>query len=242
MHMMVTVIGRGHSGTRAISHTLSASGVYMGEPLNVSGDLLPPGAMYDACRVFAQYVTHKGGLEWDFGRVLNMEPTAEFIGLINEFLKTVHESGAEHKGWKIPETVLCFPWIIRMFPDIKYIYWIRDPRDCILNAHKTDNLNDFGITYPDSNGDVRLMRAYSWKYQREIMKATPEPANVIKVKFEDMVLDQDATLKRLSAFLGVELVKIEMRPDSVGRWKTAEGVYMYDFLQSDMDENGYGDE
>ena len=27
---MMTVIGRGHSGTRAISHTLYASGVYMG--------------------------------------------------------------------------------------------------------------------------------------------------------------------------------------------------------------------
>ncbi len=38
----VTVIGRGHSGTRAMSHTLSASGVFMGSPLNESGDLLPP--------------------------------------------------------------------------------------------------------------------------------------------------------------------------------------------------------
>jgi hypothetical protein len=50
--MMVTIIGRGHSGTRAISHTLSASGVYMGEPLNNSGDLIPPQDMYDACRIF----------------------------------------------------------------------------------------------------------------------------------------------------------------------------------------------
>ena len=41
--MMVTVIGRGHGGTRAISHTLSESGVFMGAPLNESGDLLPPG-------------------------------------------------------------------------------------------------------------------------------------------------------------------------------------------------------
>lgn len=39
--MLVTVIGRGHSGTRAMSQTLSESGVYMGEPLNTSWDLLP---------------------------------------------------------------------------------------------------------------------------------------------------------------------------------------------------------
>ena len=39
---LVTIIGRGHSGTRAISHTLYASGVYMGATINNSGDLVPP--------------------------------------------------------------------------------------------------------------------------------------------------------------------------------------------------------
>ena len=53
---LITIIGRGHSGTRAMSHTLSASGVFMGAPLNVSGDLLPPEEMYDACRVLAPFV------------------------------------------------------------------------------------------------------------------------------------------------------------------------------------------
>ena len=47
---LITIVGRGHGGTRAISHTLMVSNVFMGEPLNRSGDLLPPEAMYDACR------------------------------------------------------------------------------------------------------------------------------------------------------------------------------------------------
>lgn len=50
---LITIICRGHGGTCVISHTLQASGVYMGHPLNVSGDLLPPGPMYEACRVLA---------------------------------------------------------------------------------------------------------------------------------------------------------------------------------------------
>ncbi|MCY4605170.1 MAG: hypothetical protein OXE49_13140, partial [Gemmatimonadetes bacterium] len=62
---IVTVIGRGHSGTRAIAHTLYASGVFMGNTLNRSGDKVPPHALYDACRVMAKYVKWKGGLEWD---------------------------------------------------------------------------------------------------------------------------------------------------------------------------------
>jgi len=236
---MVTVIGRGHSGTRSMSHTLSASGFYMGEPLNESGDLLPPGSMYEACRVMAKYVTHKGGLEWDFSKLFTMEIDPAFTRLIEDFLTVVLGSPAERKGWKIPETTLVYPWIVRMFPDIHYIHWVRDPRDCILGSHVTDDLGDFDVKYPDTGGDVRLMRAYSWKYQREIMRATPEPKRVVRVRFEDMALDQDRTLERLGAFLGVPMAKIEMRAAPVGRWKTDEGVHMYDFFKQDMDENGY---
>ncbi|MBO4345871.1 MAG: hypothetical protein J5833_08940, partial [Victivallales bacterium] len=53
---LITIIGRGHSATRAMSNTLAASGVYMGEPLNKSWDLIPPQDMYDACRIFSKYV------------------------------------------------------------------------------------------------------------------------------------------------------------------------------------------
>ena len=63
---VVTVIGRGHSGTRAMSHTLSASDVFMGSPLNESGDLLPPEAMYAACRVLAKYVSLRQDHASDF--------------------------------------------------------------------------------------------------------------------------------------------------------------------------------
>lgn len=236
--MMVTIIGRGHSGTRAISHTLSASGVYMGEPLNMSGDLIPPQDIYEACRIFGRYVTYGGNMEWDFSRVMNMEPDPAFVRLIESFLHTVLESSAENKGWKIPETTLCYPWILKMFPDIKYIHWVRDPRDCVLGAHVTDDLSVFNIGY-DKTGDVRLRRAISWKYQRELVKATPVPKNVYSVRFEDMVFRQDEVLAGVGEYLGIKLAKIEMRPDSVGRFKTDDGHYMFDFFKEDMDECGY---
>jgi len=238
--MMITVIGRGHSGTRAMSHTLSASGVFMGEPLNGSGDLLPPQKMYDACRVFAKYVDYKGGLKWDFSKVLSedIEPDPEFKKLIEEYLVTVLTSESENKGWKIPETTLIYPWIIRMFPDIKYIQWVRDPRDCVLGGHVTDDLHTFGIDYPEID-DIYEKRAYSWKYQRELMKATPDPKNLLKLRFEDMVFKQDETLKKLEDYLGIKMAKIEMRPDSVGRWKTSDKKYMFDFFAEDIIECGY---
>lgn len=235
---MITIIGRGHSGTRAISHTLSESGVFMGDQLNRSGDLLPPEAMYEACRVMAKYVRWQGGLEWDFSALHTMEIPTEFTDLIHTYLKSVLESPAEYKGWKIPETTLVFPWIRRLFPEIKYIFWVRNPRDCILGRHLTDDLNDFGIPYPEAE-EVCLRRAISWKYQYDLVKATPKPKNWIQVRFEDFVLRQEETLARLENYLGLKLARIPVRPEAVDRWRTAEESSYYDFLAPAMQEYGY---
>jgi len=252
--MMVTVIGRGHSGTRAMSHTLSASGVYMGEPLNDSGDLLPPEAMYEACRVMARYVRWKGGLEWDFSALHTMDIPAEFTDLIHAYLKTVlqrsgqhrgwkdlktmfHRS-APHQGWKIPETTLVYPWIQRMFPDIRYIFWIRDPRDCIIGGHVTDDLANFGIDYPRTD-DVRRRRAISWKYQYDLVRATPKPTHWLEVRFEDFVLRQAETLVRLEHYLGIPLARIPVRPETLERWRTDAETHDFDFFAPAMREYGY---
>ena len=259
---LITIIGRGHGGTRAISHTLMASNVFMGEPINRSGDLLPPEAMYEACRVLGQHVQWRGGLEWDFSALHSMEIPAEFKGLIHAYLTTVLVSKDAHKGWKIPETTLVMPWIVRMFPEIKYIYWVRNPRDNILARHVTDDLGDFGIPYPDvaafaqarypqlveaAGGDeaklaelhLRLQRAISWQYQYEIVKATPKPQNWVVVRFEDFVRQQDATLQQLEAYLGFPLARIIVRPEAVGRYDAAEGASYFDFLDEGMAEFDY---
>ena len=236
--MVVTVIGRGHSGTRIMSQTLSDSGVYMGEPLNESWDLIPPEDMYEACRVMARYVLHEGGLQWDFSQLHAMPVDPAFTRLIESYLSSVLDSPADPKGWKIPETTLCYPWIVRLFPEAYYINWVRDPRDSIIGAHVTDDLSVFGIPYERTH-DLRLMRAVSWKYQREIVKATPTPQRTIQVRFEDFILEQNATLRRLERFLGFPLAKIDVRRDPIGRWKTDDGAHYFDFFAGDMAEVGY---
>ena len=237
---IITVIGRGHSGTRAIAHTLYASGVFMGSTLNRSGDKVPPHALYDACRVMAKYVEWKGGLEWDFDDLHSAKIDPEFEDLIGEYLRDIASDRSEHKGWKLPETTLIYPWIVRMLPNIHYIHWIRDPRDSIIGAHKTDDLADFGIEY-ERTDDIRRRRAISWKYQYELMKATPKPKKWILVRFEDFVLKQEEVLRELEAFLGFELGRIVVRPESLGRWKTDREQHMFDFFRDAMDENGYGE-
>lgn len=235
---LITIIGRGHSGTRAISHTLSQSGVYMGDTLNKSGDLVPAEELYEACRVMGRHVKYLGGMRWDFAKLHIMPIPAEFTKLIESYLASVIHSSALRKGWKLPETTLIFPWIVRMFPEASYIHWIRDPRDCVLGGHLTDDLADFGVPY-DPTDDLRKQRAISWKYQTEIVKATPRPKRFMIVRFEDFVLDQATTLKRLGEFLGFPLVQIPVKPQTIGRYKIDQGRHDFPFFRSDLLEHGY---
>lgn len=234
---LVTVIGRGHSGTRAISHTLIASGVFMGNLLNRSGDMLPPQDMYDACRALAQYVEWRGENTWNFDALHTMDIPQEFTDLLHSYLQGVLTEDERHpdrlNGWKIPETTLIYPWLVRLYPDIKYIFWIRDPRDSIINQHKTDDLADFGISYEPTD-DLRFRRAISWKYQYDIVKATPRPKHWIEVRFEDFVLDQENTVRRLEEYLEIPLARIIVRPDSVGRWRTDDSQHYFDFFEPAM--------
>ena len=235
---LVIIIGRGHSGTRAISQTLVDSGVSMGETLNQSYDLVPAEKMYDACRLMSGHVAHKGGLNWDFSKALAMPIPAEFEDLVRSYTRSVFEAKTQYRGWKLPETTLVLPWITRMFPDAYYIYWVRDPRDSIIGGHITDDLADFGVSY-DRVEDVREMRAVSWKYQREIVAATPRPGRWLQIRFEDFILDQRPTLDRIEDFLGIPLVEIEVRHDSVGRWKTDTERHDFPMFSEDMRELSY---
>jgi hypothetical protein len=235
---LITVIGRGHSGTRAISHTLYTSNVYMGSMLNASGDLLPPQAMYEACRVIARYVKWEGGLNWDFSALHSVDIPTEFTDLLHTYLESVLSNDSKYRGWKIPETTLIYPWLVRLYPDIRYIFWIRNPRDCILGHHLTDDISKFGVECPKTD-DIRLSRAISWKYQLDIVKATPRPAHWIEVRFEDFVLKQEETLKRLEDFLGIPLARIIVRRDSIERYKHDTGVNYFDFFEKSMREYGY---
>ena len=137
----------------------------MGKELNPSSDLVPAEDLYKACKILSQNVIYKGDFDWDFSALHSMEIDQEFIKLVNSYLSSVLDSKEKNRGWKLPETTLVYPWIVRMFPDIKYIFWVRDPRDCVLSGHITDDLSNFNVPY-NKTDDPYLNRIYSWKYHR----------------------------------------------------------------------------
>lgn len=221
-----------------MSHTLLQSGVFMGKRINDSGDLVPADYMYEACRIIGRHIPWQGGLDWDFSSVQTMPVPVEFRRLIKRYLKTVLASSARCKGWKVPETTLCYPWITRMFPEIRYIFWVRDPRDCIAGSHMTDELSQFGIECPQTE-DPYLRRAMSWKYQNDLVAATPLPRHWIKVRLEDFVQHQERELARLEEYLGFRLARIPVNHDAINRYKKFSGLPFPEFLTPAMLEHGY---
>jgi hypothetical protein len=236
---LIPVIGRGHGGTRAIARTLVESGVYMGEPLNKKCDLVPADDMYEACSVIARHVAYAGDYRWDFSRLHTVPIDPAFERLVTSYLTSVLGSPADRRGWKLPETTLCYPWIVRIFPDARYILWSRDPRDAILHRHLTDDLSQFGIPGPVEE-DLLAARAVSWLYQTQIVRDTPRPRHAIDVRLEDFVLRQEATLARLERFLGFTLARIETKVGAVGRWEqTVEPPVFPEFLLRELPDLGY---
>ena len=73
------------------------------------------------------------------------------------------------------------------------------------------------------------------------MKATPELANMFTVPFEDFVLDQAETLKRLEEFIGIPLASIIVQEDPVSRWIRDNEKQDFDFFADAMQEHTYNE-
>lgn len=222
----IVVIGRGHSGTRVLAQTLFASGVLMGHVMNPAGDLVPPKPMYEACCRIGEHVRWLGELSWDFDALHDGPVDDEFEALVLHYLRHLLKSDRPQKGWKLPETTLAYPWIARMLPEARYIHIVRDPRDALLGPHVTDDLERFGVPGPEIE-DKLARRVASWKYQDDIVEATPRPDRFLSVRFEDLVLDLDSSMQRLEHFLEIPLARIVVDPSRVELWKHDESLLPY---------------
>ena len=99
----ITIIGRGHSGTRAISHTLYASGVYHGrdaQPLRRSAAAERPCTKPAGCWP----ATCVGTAAWTgiSAPLHTMDIPAEFTDLLERYLVSVLESNGRAQGLENP--------------------------------------------------------------------------------------------------------------------------------------------
>ncbi len=198
--------------------------------------------MYCAAKLFGEKVRMAVDYEWDF----NVGgPSSMFARLVEMYLSCL-QGEPELRYFKLPETTLCYPWIVKMHPDARFIHWIRDPRDC--GSHLTDDFQRWRMLVPDrlirpwlDQGveATRIRSAISCKYQWDVVENSPRPNNFLRVRYEDFCTDQKGELQRLEEYLGRPLKPVGTHTQSIGRWKKDERHFEFPFWSDMLERGGY---
>lgn len=117
------------------------------------------------------------------------------------FLRDLYEEPVRLKNattWcdDTPSNWLYLDFILELYPHMKFIHMIRDPRD-VVGSYVGQ------VWAPsDPNVIIAIFKAQFAGY--EALKARIPTANLIEIRIEDMIADLRAVMDRLSGFLGVE--------------------------------------
>ena len=231
MKKVICIIGKGHSGTRFLANTLQSSGVYMGEELNPSMDKGPYHTFFDIMDMPVNYVSPKINLpcnsEWNFSKMLTESIPLDFIDKFKNYMGDIENYTGELAGWKLTENNLIYPWMVRLYPDWYYIHLVRDVRDSFSRPEHADTLKHTYLFNIPSYIPVRnkntppenhMISALNWKYHLDIVKSIPVK-NYMRIKLEDLVINQDEEIDKLSNFLGFQIEKLPTRKEVVESWR-----------------------
>lgn len=95
-------------------------------------------------------------------------------------------------GDKTPDHVHIMPELLTLFPGAKFIHMIRDGRDV-------------AISYIEADWERYYERDFEWTRamrRRREYRSSPYAAQILDVGYERLVLEPEATVRRICAFLG----------------------------------------
>jgi hypothetical protein len=124
-----------------------------------------------------------------------------------ETLKLYAESrGKELVGEKTPNHWRETPQILKLFPDSKIIWLVRDGRDTVLSLMNT----------PWKRHSNLGVHALQWKNTIEKMIGFESqfPDRILRVKFENLVTAPQAELQRVCQFIGVDFESQQLDPST----------------------------
>tara|TARA_B110000037_G_C17105262_1_gene499620 strand:- start:679 stop:1659 length:981 start_codon:yes stop_codon:yes gene_type:complete len=122
-----------------------------------------------------------------------------FVGLIHYSYKK--EATIEHKNSifiKEVKTYKLFDFLQKHFPNAKFVYLVRDPRDMALSwknspVHRGDLVRAAKIWQEDQSQSIALLEKY--------------PEKLFLIRYEDLVSNQEEELKKVCSFLGIAFEK-----------------------------------
>jgi hypothetical protein len=114
--------------------------------------------------------------------------------------------------------IALLPMIAKAFPDAKYIFASRDPRDTVLSCYQ----QSFGVNIMSAQFWDLAHAANYYDAVMELLAACREKLQLvgIEVRYEDVVADLEAEARRMTDFLGVAFEPAMLRYDETARTRT----------------------
>ena len=133
----------------------------------------------------------------------------EWPALLEEWmLRITRHLGRSRWGWKTPQDFHHMEMLRDLFPGVKFIFLLRDPRKTMASLKYV----------PKNDGDRRqyhpVAYAQYWKMAVEHYKrfAVAHPEDILFVRLEDVTAQPDQTVARIAEFLGATVAgKVPVR-------------------------------
>jgi Sulfotransferase family len=232
----VVVFGTGGSGTRGLQRLLDTAGYFMGTNVNRPGDALD--IAWFIRRWLDRYLDKSGWAEamWREGRVKRFRHPG---GMAPDFRATIddhrEEIGRRKKrwGWKVPRTILVFPFVHEFFPGMRAIHLVRDGRDMAYSANQNQAQRYAAHFLEPSERDLPApIQSISFWARANLAAARYGEAALgdryLRLRYEEVCADPAGLATQLVEFLDTpksvevmqEVAASEIQPSSsIGRWR-----------------------
>lgn len=222
----VIIIGRGHSGSRAISQFLIDNGFFMGDELNITFDKGPFPQIDKLAKDVMTYY------KWSFNKlILKKHPvgTERHKHRIIKYFSDICDSKHELKGAKNASITFIYQFLVNYFPNYYYLYWTRSIS--LKNEHRRGDWGDKQIF-----GANNVEQA--WKSYYDLVKEVPQPKNFLHMRFEDFILDNEKSIEQLENWLDIKLDnRIKLFPERI--FPDDHHNLKFEWLKPAMKDLGY---
>ena len=219
----VILVGRGGSGTRLLSQLVFSTGVFLGNELNVSFD--SEEWIEDIYNLAIRTMSTTG---------IESESDEEryWIRRLRKRAATILRNAGRRPedcwGWKLPETILILPLVLKAFPNAYVIHFVRHPlTSSWRRTHMTSRLDNpigravlpaayqaYGFELEKIECDEPYFHnLITWTYQvqqaYEILGNRARPDRILHLRYEDICDNPADVQDRVVDFLGLTPPKID---------------------------------
>jgi hypothetical protein len=236
------LLGRGGSGTRLLSALASANGIFLGNSLNATADSVEwVTDIYDLA-IESTTVGVTAGSTRDVYWRERLRQTAEQI------LAAAKLPSHSAWGWKLPETMLALPQVLRAFPRARIIHLVRHPiTSAIRRTHMTSRMNNpvgeavlpaayraCGLDPKDiASDEPYLHNAATWFYQvGNVCRTLSESwtgERVFQLRYEEICANPMNACCEMAKFIGTNIVPTLELP--LIEWSRTSGSDSHDEMR-----------